>query len=339
MNPLISLVIPVYNVEKYLNKCIQSVLAQTYDNFEVILVDDGSTDNSGKICDEYAEKDNRATVYHQKNSGVSVARNVGLENAKGELISFIDADDWIDEKYLEKLADAQVKYNADLTICEYTNIFGDGKPCDRRQSFNSSVYYNDRSIIICEIAPKVFFNGSLQSLSNPICRLYRKSVILNNNLSFPTQVSLHEDCFFNYEYLNHIESLAYINESLYNRIVRSNSAMRIYRENIYGEYDIIFNCYDNLLMKYGQGSNEEKWFTARLCFEILEKYVCNTCTKCSHREKWAHYYEFLSKEPMHRLCIISMRASRWRFKDFLKIWLLKIRATYLLEWIYRIKKR
>ena len=144
MNPLISLVIPVYNVEKYLDKCMESVLAQTYDNYEVILVDDGSTDNSGKMCDEYAERDSRVTVYHQKNSGVSVARNVGIENAKGEFISFIDSDDWVDESYLEKLVNAQIKYNADLTICEYTNVYADGRPNVRRRSFESDVYYKIR---------------------------------------------------------------------------------------------------------------------------------------------------------------------------------------------------
>ena len=103
MNPLISLVIPVYNVEKYLDKCMESVLAQTYDNFEVILVDDGSTDSSGKMCDGYAERDSRVTVYHKQNGGLSDARNFGVEHCNGDLVSFIDSDDYVTEDYLEYL--------------------------------------------------------------------------------------------------------------------------------------------------------------------------------------------------------------------------------------------
>ena len=100
MNPLISLIIPVYNVEKYLAKCMESVLAQTYDNFEAILVDDGSTDSSGKMCDEYAKKDTRVLVFHKENGGLSDARNYGVERAHGELVAFLDSDDFVSNDYL-----------------------------------------------------------------------------------------------------------------------------------------------------------------------------------------------------------------------------------------------
>lgn len=114
MNPLISLVIPVYNVEKYLDKCMESVLAQTYDNFEVILVDDGSTDSSGKMCDGYAERDSRVTVYHKQNGGLSDARNFGVEHCNGDLVSFIDSDDYVTEDYLEYLWYLKSKYSVDI---------------------------------------------------------------------------------------------------------------------------------------------------------------------------------------------------------------------------------
>ena len=103
MEDLISVIVPVYNVEKYLNKCIDSIINQTYKNLEIILVDDGSQDSSGKICDEYTKKDNRIKVIHKENGGVSSARNIGLNNATGEWIAFIDADDWVDEEYLQTL--------------------------------------------------------------------------------------------------------------------------------------------------------------------------------------------------------------------------------------------
>ena len=100
---LISIIVPVYKAEKHLSECIDSIISQTYENFELILIDDGSPDNSGKICDEYAEKDKRIRAIHKENGGVSSARNTGLDNASGEYITFIDSDDFVDKQYLEKL--------------------------------------------------------------------------------------------------------------------------------------------------------------------------------------------------------------------------------------------
>lgn len=101
-NPTISIIIPIYNTEKYLRRCLDSIVAQTYKDFECIIVDDGSTDGSGKICDEYVAKDNRFKVFHKKNGGVSSARNLGLDNAKGEYIAFCDADDYVKENWLSE---------------------------------------------------------------------------------------------------------------------------------------------------------------------------------------------------------------------------------------------
>ena len=123
MNPLISLVIPVYNVEKYLDKCMESVLAQTYDNFEVILVDDGSTDNSGKMCDEYEKKDSRVIVYHKPNGGLSDARNFGVEHCNGELVAFSDSDDYVALDYLEYLWKLMDKYKADMSCGQCMSVY------------------------------------------------------------------------------------------------------------------------------------------------------------------------------------------------------------------------
>lgn len=103
MKGLISVIVPVYNTEKYLDRCIQSILSQTYSNIEILLIDDGSTDSSGAICDKYAEQDSRVRVFHKANGGASTARNMGLDNAKGEWIAFVDSDDWIDAEMYEKM--------------------------------------------------------------------------------------------------------------------------------------------------------------------------------------------------------------------------------------------
>ena len=118
MEDLISIIVPVYNVEKYIKKCIDSIINQTYKNLEIILVDDGSPDNCGKICDEYAEKDKRIKVIHKENGGLSDARNAGIKIARGCYIGFVDSDDWIDKNMYEKLYKTLKEKDADIACCK-----------------------------------------------------------------------------------------------------------------------------------------------------------------------------------------------------------------------------
>ncbi len=131
-NDLISVIVPVYKVEKYLEKCIESVLKQTYTNLQIILVDDGSPDNCGKICDEYAKKDSRIEVIHKANGGLSDARNVGISKAKGRYIGFVDSDDYIKEDMYEILLNLIKKYDADVSICNLYDVI-DGNECIRNK--------------------------------------------------------------------------------------------------------------------------------------------------------------------------------------------------------------
>lgn len=117
INPLISVIVPVYRVEEYLHRCIESILSQTYSNLEIILIDDGSPDSCGDICDYYEQKDSRIVVYHKKNGGLSDARNYGVKRANGEYISFIDSDDFVSQDYYEYLFGLIAKYDADISVC------------------------------------------------------------------------------------------------------------------------------------------------------------------------------------------------------------------------------
>lgn len=115
----ISVIVPVYNVEKYLDKCVQSILNQTYENIELVLIDDGSTDGSSKICDKYGKIDSRVKVIHKENGGLSSARNRGIDEAVGKFITFIDSDDYIHHQMLEILYEGIIKNKSDISICEY----------------------------------------------------------------------------------------------------------------------------------------------------------------------------------------------------------------------------
>lgn len=123
MNPLLSVIIPIYNIEQYISKCLDSVLSQTYTNLEIILVDDGSTDNSGKICDTYEKKDSRIKIIHQKNSGLSSARNKGIDISTGQYIGFVDGDDYIDKDMFEILLKTIIENNADISVCHCDIIY------------------------------------------------------------------------------------------------------------------------------------------------------------------------------------------------------------------------
>lgn len=147
-NDLISIIIPVYKVEKYLEKCIESVLKQTYTNLQIILVDDGSPDNCGKICDEYAKKDSRIEVIHKINGGLSDARNVGINRANGRYIGFVDSDDYIKEDMYEKLINLIKEYNADVSICNLYDVF-DGKEYVRNK--DNGIHEYSRIDILKEI--------------------------------------------------------------------------------------------------------------------------------------------------------------------------------------------
>lgn len=126
-NPLITIVVPIYNVERFLRPCIESILGQTYKNLEIILVDDGSTDSCGKICDKYEKIDSRILVIHQENKGLSEARNAGIDAATGEYIAFIDSDDYVRGNYTETLLHALVENDAEIAVCSFQYVDEEGK--------------------------------------------------------------------------------------------------------------------------------------------------------------------------------------------------------------------
>lgn len=201
MQPKISVIVPVYKAEKYLHRCVDSILAQTFTDFELLLIDDGSPDNSGAICDEYATKDCRVRVFHKENGGVSSARNLGLDNARGEWITFIDSDDYIDERYFN----IPNSCNEDLLIQNYT-FFGDS---------NKSVRFSES--IIKEDCYQDFINENLHKewLRTPWAKFYKSNIIKDYCIKFPDGIKIGEDTLFVQEYLYHITNVRYIDTGYY----------------------------------------------------------------------------------------------------------------------------
>lgn len=189
--PLISIIVPVYNAEKYLHRCIDSILAQTFSDFELLLINDGSKDNSGEICDEYAAKDSRVRVLHKENGGVSSARNRGLDNAKGEWIAFCDSDDWVKDCYLENLY-GYTNENLDLIISFPTYIYTDG-------TIKVSEY--KEKIVNEQNFEEIFVEHSMHQNTSPWSKLFRRVIIERMKIRFCEDMHIGEDLLFLYTYM------------------------------------------------------------------------------------------------------------------------------------------
>lgn len=205
----ISIIVPVYNAEAYIHKCVDSILAQTFMDFELLLVDDGSTDNSSAICDDYAKTDERVKVIHKPNGGVSSARNAGLDTAKGEYVVFIDSDDFVGEEYLGGMLEAEDDKRT-LIITDYQPFNEDGiedrafpeafsVDCD----LNTAVVQNFRDLVFdFRVFP-------------PYCKLYSRAVIEESGLRFNTEIRTAEDFDFNMRYIENADRICYVPSTEY----------------------------------------------------------------------------------------------------------------------------
>lgn len=213
MDNLVSVIIPVCNVEKYIDKCLSSVVNQTYKNLEIIIIDDGSTDASPALCDKWAEKDERIKVFHIKNDGVSAARNMGLDKSNGDYICFADSDDWIECDMIEFLLTKAVENDADIIRCSYftEHMNGNGNPLipDEISTFPT------RNEIICELVEHGVIAGAIWN------KLYKRSAV--GDTRFNTNYRYGEDLFFNYEIYNKNIKAAFYGEPKYHYLLRTGS--------------------------------------------------------------------------------------------------------------------
>ena len=195
ISPLVSVIVPIYNAESTLRKSVDSVLNQTMTDYEVILVDDGSTDSSSMICDEYESKDKRVSVIHQPNGGLSDARNKGIAKAKGKWVTFVDSDDWIESSYIENFV--LHLGNKDLVIQGY----------QYDSSRQGIVRYRDFDTDFPEVVLNHLFDTKESLVGVTVDKLYNRQIIVNNNLLFNTEIHFAEDAIFFFEYLKYVSSI------------------------------------------------------------------------------------------------------------------------------------
>ena len=307
----LSIIIPVYNAEKYISACIDSVLMQSFRDFELILINDGSQDNSGSICDSYSVKDNRIKVIHQGNKGVSEARNTGIDISSGEFITFIDSDDYIEPQYLNNFSFSE---DIDFEI----------------QGFEiNHIYAPERNLVIKPQLTKIcslketYVESELKKLSRgPVCKLFRNKIIKQHALKFPADISYGEDAIFVKKYLLCCTGLARtISEASYYYNDYNNTMSLTKRRHSYRSYYTYawtdYNLYKELEEKMGKFPVElNKDFYKERALEFYWSIVLCITDKNISRSSKVEFFKAVKKEMFleikdFKALPITYRTIRW----------------------------
>lgn len=315
----ISIIIPIYQAETHLYKCIDSILSQKHIEYELILVNDGSNDKSPQICNEYATKYPQIKVIHKKNGGPSSARNIGLEYAKGDYITFIDADDYVSPYFLYDLINGQKKHNSDLTICGYY-----------KETPEKKIKYKfDNIHLSSKKLNTLFTHYNLLSQCYSWNKLFKHEIIKKYNLRFNPDISLAEDAIFLFQYLLHVKSVQLIDkENYYYQIVNdSNSLMHIKRSS--NERRVLYHHYSTSIKKLAKYINDKN--TTNIFYSQLANIIENIIISLYH-EDWTskERIEILKKLDLE---IYSRHKKTYTYIEYIITCLLKYRLYNLYDWI------
>ena len=320
----ISIIVPVYNVEKYLEKCVNSIINQTYRNLEIILIDDGSTDNSGIICDELAKKDSRINVIHKENEGVSVTKNLGIKVSTSDYVAFVDSDDWLTEDYCECLYKNMVETNADVSIVAY-NVVREDDSIIANLSIDSNMEQDE--IVVYEGQEIIKELLKQKTIKNFVCKLYKKDILCD----FPVGVT-YEDIVFSFDVLSKAKKVVYTNRSCYNYLKRSGSITATVSEKNLNDFSqAIFNRYKVVKEKYPslEKYNIYAFLESTLALSIksvlsgrIYKHVNDNVVKFTNIIKEymdSHEEELFSLlNDYQKLCIYLMKYNLELYYNFLK---------------------
>jgi glycosyltransferase involved in cell wall biosynthesis len=341
----VSVVVPIYNVEKYIGTLIESLQEQTLKDIELILVDDGSPDRSGDICDEYASKDSRIIVIHKKNGGVSAARNDGMERAQGEYIIFCDSDDWLPLDALEKLYNEGKRVDADIIIGDvYQSKNGDNKLArfyaepfvTEDKEFISKMIQADFYRTYCPMPP---VEGPAFGYGGPWNKAVRLNILRENNIKFDVRVKgIFDDILYTAYILACAKRISYITEPVYYYRIIPMSITRTYKPNALEINDAIFNSWREFRIQYDSGTLYEKPYYAvvvRRFAEILPVYFFSKKNTKSFPQKMREISNVLCQEPyMSALDYVDISKLTKYHRLILKT--MKMRSPFLIWCVFKL---
>lgn len=306
----VSVIVPIYNVEKYVGELIESLINQTLENIEIILVDDGSPDRSGEICDEYAAKDTRIRVIHKKNEGVGVARNDGLKIANGEWVIFCDSDDWMELDALEQLVIAAERDGADVALGDANLVYGD--KVNRNQLYRESFVADTREkidkMISAVMSRNYCDNPPAEGPGNggyggPWNKLVKRQLLIDNGIKFDVRVKgVFDDILYIANTYVHARKIVYINVPVYNYRQLSNSIAHSvsFKANLLEINEAIFNSWNEFMNQYGRDGRYLKPYYANVMRRFkstLGPYFFNKENPKSFREQLKELKKLMDQEP------------------------------------------
>jgi glycosyltransferase involved in cell wall biosynthesis len=288
MNKMVSVIVPVYNCEEYLGKCMDSILKQTYEDLQVVVIDDGSTDSSQEIAERFWKLDKRVRLIHQENRGVSVARNRGLENSTGEYVLFVDADDYIDNMMVEFLVKAAEEYDAQIASC---GLFIEESSFDHpRKTFVSMAFDDVETTILSNEDVRRVFSEKLATtvFHSVFAKLYRRDYIKQTNAFFDPTMSLGEDYLFNLSLFRNIDKYVYIGTPLYhyNRGYSNSTLSGKYRADMFEIELKLFNATTSQLNSWKTDRKQPDGCIYEVFFNNIHLVLRNEARPDNKSTKW-----------------------------------------------------
>lgn len=278
--PRISVIIPVYNTERYIRQCLDSVVTQTESDIEIILIDDGSTDASPAICDEYASIDDRVRVIHKKNGGVSAARNAGIREAKGKFVTFVDSDDYLESDALTTAYNAIISNKADLLVWNFNYV--EGNETRKNEEFPyANTYYNRASVekmlatTLCPLVKSVEApTEAIVGMGFAWNKLFKLDLIKNEDILFEESISLYEDVLYICEYLSKVGTVTIIDKALYNYRVLESGATLKYKPEIIENNKVFFETVKRKFPNMTTLQKEAYYCRVIRCLSNVTKFYC-----------------------------------------------------------------
>lgn len=290
---LISIVVPVYNVEKYIHRCISSIMNQTYKNIEMVLVDDGSSDKSPQICDSFARNDSRIKVVHKENGGVGAARNRGMNIAKGEYLCFVDGDDFLPLTAIENLYKGIKESNADMCCGCWAKISVKYTTCNG---------HLERTVL-SENKDDLMEIMDYEEIKGPVAKLYKTNLIKSKGLFFPEDIKISEDTIFVYQYLQECDSIHIINKNVYyyNRLSVGSATTQYYDKFNLSSFLCIVEYAKNII------KTNENWHDLKLQQKIVNQYILTN--------QYIMFYKNADREE----ALSKLKETYLLFKDYIKV--------------------
>lgn len=335
-SPLISVIVPVYNSETYLKECIESILSQTYKNYELILVNDGSTDSSPVICESYAQKNENVFVVHKENGGIATARKTGYARASGQYISYVDSDDTISPNMLEHMTSKIVKYDADIVICNMLFVAG-GKETLMRNIVPKGLY--DKELLTEYFYPFMLFGGRkgtpgiIPSLCN---KIIRSDILKSALMDTDDSVSFGEDALCSFPCLLDADRVYVCNEAFYYYRRVETSVTHVYDKDLINKFILLIEHLSCAFSKRGfDGKRQLSCYAARFSLDVIRnELLYNRSISLNKRKKVV--LKFIDN-PTIADCLKCVSYSVFRKSNYIKLFLVKNRMIFILYILFSVK--